>query len=122
MRKSLLSVSLITGLLTLLNACSKDNGSNGGGGNTTLDCSTVSNKAFAADVNPIIQSACAIAGCHASGSVNGPGALTSYTSIFNARTGIRSAVSSGSMPKNSSISTAQKNTILCWIDGGALNN
>jgi hypothetical protein len=83
----------------------------------------VTNKAFAADVNPIIQSSCAnnIA-CHSSGSVNGPGALTSYTAIFNSRTSIRSAVSSGSMPKNSTLSTNQKNSILCWIDSGAPNN
>lgn len=97
-------------LLFILYACSKDNGgnnTNSGGG--TLDCSTVTNKAFTADVNPIIQSSCAnnIA-CHSSGSVNGPGALTSYTAIFNARTSIRSAVSSGSMPKNSTLSTSQK--------------
>lgn len=114
----------ILSLLFILYACSKDNGgSNNTGGGGTLDCSTVTNKAFAADVNPIIQASCAnnIA-CHSSGSVNGPGALTSYTAIFNSRTSIRSAVSSGSMPKNSTLSTSQKNSILCWIDGGAPNN
>lgn len=112
-------------LLVILMACSKDNGgnNNSGGGGGSVDCSTVTNKAFAADVNPIIQSSCAnnIA-CHSSGSVNGPGALTSYSAIFNSRTSIRSAVSSGSMPKNSTLSTSQKNSILCWIDSGAPNN
>jgi hypothetical protein len=103
----------------LISSCSKEGG---GGGSTTVDCNTVSNKAFAADVNPIIQSTCAISGCHASGSTNGPGALTSYTEIFNARTNIRSAVSSGRMPQTGSLSTSQKNSIICWIDGGAPNN
>ena len=100
-------------------SCSKDN--NGGGG-STLDCNTVSNKAFAADVNPIIQSSCNVAGCHAAGSTNGPGPLTNYNEIFNARTAIRSAVASNRMPQGGSLTTSQKNSILCWIDSGAPNN
>ncbi|MEJ0106233.1 MAG: hypothetical protein WDO19_28400 [Bacteroidota bacterium] len=38
------------------------------------------------------------------------------------RTAIRAAVASGEMPKTGSITTAQKNSILCWIDAGASNN
>ncbi len=98
-------------------SCSKDDDTD-----FSVDCATVSNKAFAADVNPIIQSTCAVSGCHAAGSFNGPGALTTYSEIFNARINIRSAVASGRMPQNGSLSTAQKNSIICWIDGGALNN
>jgi len=115
-------ILLISINMFFLYACSKDNnGNNNGGG--TLDCSTVSNKAFTVDVNPIIQSSCATtSSCHGSGSANGPGALTSYTAIFNSRNSIRSAVSSGSMPQNSTLSTTQKNTILCWVDSGAPNN
>ncbi|MBL7733415.1 MAG: hypothetical protein JNM88_19765 [Chitinophagaceae bacterium] len=120
MNKTSVTVAVISLVVLLSSSCSKDGG--GGGGTTTVDCSTVSNKAFAADVNPIIQSTCAISGCHASGSTNGPGALTSYTEIFNARTNIRSAVSSGRMPQTGSLSTSQKNSIICWIDGGAPNN
>jgi hypothetical protein len=101
-------------------SCSKS-GTTGGGG-TTLDCSTVTNKAFAANVNPIIQSSCAIAGCHEAGSSNGVGQLTSYNDIFNHRTEIQSAVSAGRMPKNTTLPTSQKNSILCWIDSGAPNN
>lgn len=108
-------------------SCSKSGttagGGSGGGGGTSTDCSTVTNKAFAADVSPIISSTCAInAGCHATGSGNGPGPLTNYTQIFAARSTIRSSVSSGSMPKNSTLTTGQKNSIICWIDSGAPNN
>jgi hypothetical protein len=42
--------------------------------------------------------------------------------VFNARTSIRSAVSAGTMPKTGSISSSQKNSIICWIDSGAPNN
>jgi hypothetical protein len=107
-------------LAFILWSCSKDGGTNNGGGG--LNCATVTNKAFAADVNPIIQTRCAIASCHETGSINGPGQLTSYQEIFNARTQIRAAVSSGIMPKNSTLTTSHKNSILCWIDGGAPNN
>ena len=106
----------------ILAACSKGGSDasvpNNGG---MIDCSTVP-KSFAADVNPIIQSNCAISGCHASGSINGPGPLTNYTLIFNARTSIRAAVLSGAMPQNSTLPVAQKNSIICWIDSGAPNN
>lgn len=113
-------LSVITaGFLLFAISCSKDKDS---GDNQTLDCSTVTNKAFAANINPIIQSRCATSGCHASGSANGPGSLTSYTEIFNARVAIRSAVSSGRMPQGSTLATDQKNSILCWIDSGAPNN
>jgi len=115
----------ITGLFILV-ACSKssnDTPTPPPGGGTTLDCSTVTKKAFTADVNPIIQSKCATDGaCHGSGSTNGPGALLDYTAIKNAASSIRSAIASGIMPKTGSITTAQKNSILCWVDSGAPNN
>lgn len=99
-------------------SCSKDNSD----GSTSVDCSTVTNKAFAADINPIIQSSCNISGCHAPGSFNGPGALTNYAQISAAASSIKTAVSSGRMPQGSSLSTSQKNSIICWVNSGAPNN
>lgn len=87
----------------------------------TPDCSGTTST-FVANVNPLIVSSCATSGCHAIGNTNGPGALTSYTQIKNAVASIRSSVVSGSMPKNSSLTAAQKNSIVCWIDAGAPNN
>jgi len=85
------------------------------------DCSTA--KSFATDVSPIIQSSCAVnAGCHASGSTHGPGPLTNYSQVFAARSAIRSAVASGLMPQGSSLTSTQKNNIICWIDSGASDN
>jgi hypothetical protein len=88
----------------------------------SVDC-TGSAKSFATDINPIIQISCATnSGCHGSGSHNGPGELVTYTEVFNSRSDIRTAVLTGVMPQNGTLTTAQKTSIICWIDTGALNN
>lgn len=104
-------------------SCSKSSDNSGsGGGSSTNNCSGVANK-FAADVNPIIQTKCATnAGCHGSGSTSGPGPLLTYTQISNAKTAIKTAVNNGTMPQTGSLTTAQKNSIICWVDAGGLNN
>ena len=117
MRKIYLILTTVIVSLFIIISCSKD-----GGSGSSVDCSTVTNKAFSADVNPIIQSSCNIPGCHASGSGSGPGPLTNYTQVFNARSTIRTAVASGRMPQGNSLSSLQKNSITCWIDSGAPNN
>ena len=89
---------------------------------SSIDC-TGNAKSFTTDVNPIIQNSCATnSGCHGSGSHNGPGELLTYTEIFNSRSAIRPAVLSGAMPQAGSLTTAEKTSIICWIDNGALNN
>ena len=100
----------------------KTDGSNPGGGTTTIDCTGVA-ATFSADVNPIIQTNCATnSGCHGAGSSNGPGPLLTFAQISNNKAAIRSAVLSGAMPLGGSLSTAQKNTIACWIDHGAVSD
>jgi len=123
MKKALSVISILISFLFTIIACSKD-GSGGGnnGGGSSVDCSTVSNKSFAADVNPIIQSSCNQAGCHASGSTNGPGALTNHAQVQASAAAVRSAIASGRMPQNTTLSASQKNSIICWIDSGAPNN
>ena len=102
-------------LLVFINACSKKP-------EFTADCSGPA-KSFATDVSPVFQTSCAISsGCHATGSGNGPGPLLTYSQIFNARLDIRSAVASGHMPLNATLTASEKNAILCWIDNGAPNN
>src|SRR5438477_11583315 len=93
--------------------CSKSNtgGGTGNGGNGNIDCSVVA-KNFSANVQPITSTRCAISGCHAAGSSNGPGELTTYQQIFNARSQIRPAVLSGLMPQGSSLTQAQINNII----------
>ena len=123
MQKVLFVILIFTVSVITTISCSKDGTSGGGGGgNNTIDCNTITNKSFAADVNPIIQSSCNQAGCHAAGSTNGPGPLTNHAQVFASRVSVRSAIASGRMPQGGGLSTAQKNSIICWIDSGAPNN
>lgn len=122
----LIFVSILLTSIIALAACKKSSttsGGGGGGGGTTFtpNCNGAA-IVFSADVSPIFQSVCAQSGCHNSGSVNGPGALTNYTQINASKANIRAAVLSGSMPKNTTLTAAQKNSIICWIDAGAPNN
>lgn len=98
------------------------NGGGGGGGGTYTPNCTGAAIQFSANVLPIIQSSCAVSGCHNAGSPNGPGELSTYAQISAAKTQIRAAVLSGSMPKTGTLTAAQKNSIICWIDAGAANN
>ena len=117
MKKNLLIVAFCFAVFT---GCSKsDDGTNTP---TTNNTNCTGTKSFSSDVSPIFQSVCSNAGCHNTGSTNGPGPLTNYQQIFNARTSIHSAVSSGTMPKNTTLSSTQKDAIICWINSGAPNN
>lgn len=108
-------------------SCKKSDGASSGGNNTgggttyTPNCSGAAIQ-FSANVFPLIQSSCGVSGCHNSGSANSPGPLTNYAEINAAKVQIRASVLSGSMPRNGSLTAAQKNSIICWIDAGALNN
>jgi hypothetical protein len=104
-------------------ACSKSSStSSGGGGGTVTSCDGVASK-FAANVLPLIQTKCAInSSCHATGSVNTGGVLTTHTQISAKAAAIKSAVNAGTMPQTGSLTTAEKAIISCWVDAGALNN
>ena len=81
----------------------------GGGGGGTTTGTTIS---FANDVQPLINSYCV--NCHSS--------YSSYNGVYSGRSGIKSTIANGSMPKGTSMSTDQKNTVIGWVDGGAPNN
>jgi hypothetical protein len=86
-----------------------------------VSCDDV-NTTFALNVYPIIQANCAVPDCHAAGSTNGPGALTTYTQIKNVAVEIKSAVVSRFMPMEGSLTPKQIKAISCWVDSGAPNN
>jgi hypothetical protein len=77
----------------------------------TPDCSG-GTKSFATDVKPLFQSYCIQ--CH--------NVFSTYGQISADKSSIRNMIVSGSMPQNASLTTDQKNKIVCWIDNGAPNN
>lgn len=123
MKKQIIPVILL--VLTVIISCTKGSLSNSSSSSNTNNNNTptcTGTKSFSTDVSPVIQSICATSGCHDASSSNGPGPLTNYQQVFNARVTIRAAVANGTMPKNTSLSANQKSAILCWIDNGATNN
>jgi hypothetical protein len=88
----------------------------------TADCSGAT-KSFATDVSPVMQTSCATSsGCHSTGSHEGPGALVTYAQISANKASVSRSVENGTMPQGSSLTSAQKNAIICWVNSGAPNN
>jgi hypothetical protein len=104
-------------------SCSKsDTTPGGGGGGITFSCAGISPK-FSADVQPILISVCSInSNCHAAGSLNSGGPFTTHAEVFAKKSNIRAAILSGAMPQSGTITQAQINAFICWIDSGAPNN
>ncbi|NOS93007.1 MAG: hypothetical protein HOP30_13880 [Cyclobacteriaceae bacterium] len=70
------------------------------------------------DVQAIVNTNCAVSGCHVSGGT-APFALTTESAIKSRATSIKSATQSKSMPKGGSLSQSDINAIACWVDDGA---
>lgn len=116
-RKFLIPVFLIAALFSV-SSCYYDTGEllyPGG-----VACT--STPSYATEVAPLVQSRCAMSGCHSSGVTNTGGPLTTYAQIKAKAAAIKTTVLNGSMPKGSSFTAAQIKTISCWVDNGAPNN
>ena len=101
--KTLLYVTLA--IAALSTACKKDSKT------FTPDCSGAA-KSYSANVEPIIVASCA--SCH--------NEYLDYINVKNDSKAIRSTIIDGSMPEKETLSTEHKNTIVCWIDNGCLDN
>lgn len=98
---------VIAFIAILFSACKKDALSS----SYTPECSGTT-KSYVNDVAPVIASNCS--SCHSE--------YSTYSKVKNAASSIRNAIVNGSMPSKGSMSTADKNTVVCWLDNGALNN
>jgi hypothetical protein len=117
LKKNLYLLSIIL-VVALFNSCTKDSNPTP----ATDPCAGASFK-FSTDVQPIINASCAInSGCHAAASLNSGGPLTDYNLVFAKRSNIKFQIENGLMPKTGSLTTDQKNKIICWINSGAPNN
>lgn len=101
---------LLTGLVfctILAGACSKSSTTP----IYTADCSGAA-KTYSKDALPVINSACV--SCHSE--------YSTYSGIANDKEAIRMTIVNGSMPTKTTLTSAQKNSVVCWIDSGAPNN
>jgi hypothetical protein len=110
---------LVAASVLFMFACKKTDSTSGG--TNSNNCATT--PSFASTVNALVTTKCAgSSGCHGAGSTKGPGALTTYAQIYNARVACNSSISAGSMPKGSTLADADKTALLCWFAAGAPNN
>ena len=123
--KKISVIALILFSSAVFIACSKSDtttGGGSGGGAITFSCVGISPK-FSTDVQPILTTVCSInTNCHATGTSNSGGPFTTHAQVFAKKSNIRAAILSGSMPQSGTITQAQINAFICWIDGGAPNN
>lgn len=91
-----------------------------------LNCITKTNVkifsgvSFSGEVKNIIDTNCAISGCHVSGT--GRPDFTSLTVIQTNALNIKTKTGNKSMPKNGSLTNQEIELIACWVDDGAKNN
>ena len=85
---------------------------------TELEPNACADITFATTVKPIIDANCIQ--CHGTNGIYPD--LTSYNKISLVAGSIKSEVVSREMPKEGSLTQEQIDAIVCWVDGGALNN
>ena len=105
MKKIMVIFMISIGLWT---GCSKVTNSN-----SSYTPSCVGNmKSYKTDVAPVIRTYCA--GCHSN--------FTNYAGLSADKNNVSAQIESGNMPKGASLSTAQKDAVICWISSGSPNN
>ncbi len=97
---------LSTVFVFLFSNCKKNNTS----ASYTPSCSGT--QSYSINVAPLIQNYCV--SCHSN--------YASFNQVKLSSASIRNSIVSGSMPRGALLTTDQKNSIVCWIDAGALNN
>lgn len=126
MKKAYLFLPLLL-LASLFNSCYNENaellyGNPNGNPNTT--CNTVNSK-FGADISPLINSKCAIPGCHDANAASNPAGITlqnyAQISAMKDRINVR-AVIDKTMPENGPLLPAEIEKIKCWVAAGGPNN
>ncbi len=92
------------------------------GSNLPADCAITPSK-FAADVQPLIISKCALPGCHDATGASGGVILQTFEQVNAKKDRVNNrAVLEKTMPPTGALLPAEAAKIKCWLDGGALNN
>ncbi|MBL0744299.1 hypothetical protein [Chryseolinea lacunae] len=124
MKTRVVSFGVLAFVVVLLAQCVNHSAPEG-----LFNCQTSAEVSFATDVQPILQSSCAITGdggCHDGGN----GASRDWRVFSNVQSHAlqikdrvtRPAGASGHMPKIGTITDAQIRTLVCWVEQGAKAN
>lgn len=81
----------------------------------------ITNTSWSTEILPIMQSSCAVTGCHNGANPNHSDLRIYDNAKFYASL-IKTYTQDGSMPFEGTITQAEKDLIACWVDEGALNN
>jgi len=90
---------------------------------TTTTVMIQSGVSFQSEIEAIINTNCAVSGCHVSGTSRPD--FTVFSNIQSRAGGIKSRTQAGTMPPASSgnsLSEEEIQKIACWVDDGAQNN
>ncbi len=122
MKKSILKTCiLLIFLLYITEACVDHNI----GSSFIVSCDNSATISYSANVVPIIQTKCAIEGCHVSGT--GLPDWTVLSNLQEKKSEVQRRITlpltdPDKMPRVGSITQEERQTIYCWIQQGALDN
>lgn len=91
-----------------------------------VECLSNEEISYMADVEPIIETVCAVSGCH-NGSNGADRNWLVFSNLQNHASEVRRRITLPSdhpdhMPRAGSLSSTEIQTIICWVDQGAQNN
>lgn len=75
---------------------------------------------YSTDVSPVLQQKCI--SCHSDAMPKGNVSLSSYTKVYANKSATRNIFASSIAHEGVSLTTAQRNTVCCWIDSNAPDN
>ena len=88
---------------------------------SSITATIASGVSFEATIKNIIDTKCAISGCH-NGDNGADRNWTVLSNIQNNAANVKGFTQSGAMPQTGSLTQEQIDLIACWVDDGALNN
>lgn len=105
-------IILAASVLAIAVACTKES-------TVSVTCGS-SVPSYSSEVSVVMRQCCT--SCHGAGNARGGVALHSYGMLKQNSGGVRKIFTSSMAHEGVSISTAQRNTVVCWIDNGMPNN
>lgn len=75
---------------------------------------------YTTEVVPVLQQKCI--SCHSDAMPRGNVSLSNYTKVYTNKSATRNIFASSTVHEGVSLTTAERNTVCCWIDSNAHNN